>query len=441
MSLVERFSAHLTDLELSAARVLVAVSGGPDSVALLDLLVRSQDSHGFELVVAHLDHGIDPASSEVAGRVRSLAAQHGLKFEAREVNLGATATETLARERRYAWLEETRARTRSDFIFTAHHADDQVETVLMRVLAGSGPAGLAGMAARQGRVVRPLLPFHRHELEGHLSSAGLSAWIDPANSDPRHLRSWIRAELLPRVRSRVPQVEANLSRLAAQAGVNRAAWDAVLDLLPELDLRHEGQAISVAATPLGNYDSALTQATILALARRAGFPLGPSRARRVLRLLGGGCSGDQVPLGEQWTAELAFGRLRLYRLDAAASLPLPQSLEGHAGSANWGRWRFRWEPAIAPERQERAGLSAWFVPDSLTVRPWGPGDKVRPLGGSGRRLLVRCFQEARVPRSSRGAWPVFSGQEGILWVPGVCRADARIPPGGMEALRVDAQYA
>jgi tRNA(Ile)-lysidine synthase len=372
--------------------------------------------------------------------VRSLAAVHGLEFEAAQLRLGAAATETLARERRYAWLEEARARTGCDLIFTAHHADDQVETVLMRVLAGSGPAGLAGMAVRHGKVVRPLLPFRRYELEEHLSSAGLTAWVDPANSDPRHLRSWVRTELLPRLRSRVPEVEANLTRLAAQAGADRSAWDAVLDLLPGLDLLHEGEAISVAAGPLGKYDSALTQATILALARRAGFPLGPTRARRVLRLLRSGSSGDRVPLGGQWTAELTFERLRIYRRDAA-SLPLSQSLEGSAGSVSWGRWQFRWEPAIAPERQARAELSAWFTTNELMVRAWGPGDKVRPLGGSGRRLLVRCFQDARVPRSSRGSWPVLSGAEGILWVPGVCRADARIPPGGMEALRVDAQYA
>src|SRR3954464_9298367 len=197
MSLVQRFSAHLAGLEVPAGRVVVAVSGGPDSVVLLDLLMRSRETHGLELVVAHLDHGIDSASGEVANRVGSLAASLGLPFEPGELRLGSSATETVARERRYAWLEETRLRTGSDLIFTAHQADDQVETVLMRVLAGSGPAGLAGMAARQGRLVRPLLPFRRAELEEHVQSAGLEPWLDPANSDVRHQRSWIRTDVLP----------------------------------------------------------------------------------------------------------------------------------------------------------------------------------------------------------------------------------------------------
>jgi len=160
----------------------------------------------------------------------------------------------------------------------------------------------------------------------------------------------------------------------------------------------------------------------------------------VLRLLRSGSSGDRVPLGEGRTAELSFDRLRLNRVEAQP-LPPAQSLEGSEGSAIWGRWQFQWTRAIAPERQERAGLSAWFTPDALTLRAWGPGDKLRPLGGNGRRLIVRCFQDSRVPRSSRGSWPVLSGTEGVLWVPGVCRADARIPAAGMEALRVDAQHA
>jgi tRNA(Ile)-lysidine synthase len=355
------------------------------------------------------------------------------------LELGPSASETAARAERYAWLEQTRLRLGADFILTGHHADDQIETVLMRVLAGSGPAGLAGMAGLQGRLVRPLLPFRRAQLEEYLRSAGLEAWVDPANVDPRHLRSWIRAELLPLLRRRMPTVDHNLERVARQAGADRAAWDSVLNVLPGLDPRREGDGISVAAHPLGEYDSSLTQATILALARRAGCQLGPARARRVLTLLRDGSTGDRVPLGGRWTAELSFGRLRLSRV--VDSIPDPWLLEDREGQAVWGRWHFRWERAIAPERQERSALSAWFTLERLSVRAWAPGDRVKPLGGTGRRLIVRCFQEAQVPRSSRDSWPVLTGRDAVLWVPGVCRSGARLPAGGMEALRVDAQYA
>src|SRR5215204_62746 len=440
MGLTERFTAHLSMLGLSAERELVAVSGGPDSLALLDLLVKTRPHHALDLVAAHVDHGIQGESGLVAERVRTIAAGYGLPVKVGRLSLGPGATETEAREHRYAWLEATRARVGADLILTAHHADDQIETVLMRVLAGSGPAGLAGMAPYQGRVVRPLLPFRRAELEHHVSSAGLEPWHDPANSDSRHQRSWIRTELLPILRDRLVETDSNLLRVARHAGAERAAWDAVLDELPGLDLRAEKAGISVAAQALGNYDSTLTQATILALARRAGCPLGPSRAQRVISLVRSGASGDRVPLGAFWAAELSFGRL-LIRHHNEGPAPLPWALTGHEGSGAWGQWQFRWHRAITPVQQERSGLSAWFTLDPLTVRAWIPGDKVRPLGGTGRRLIVRCFQDARVPRSSRESWPVLTGTDDIVWVTGVCRSDARVPPAGVEALRVDAQYA
>jgi tRNA(Ile)-lysidine synthase len=440
MSLLKRFRDHIDDLHLPPGRALVAVSGGPDSVALLDLMVRSRDVHGLDLIVAHLDHGIHPAGAQVAVQVEALAASYGLPFEGGSIRLGPAASETLARARRYEWLEAVRARVGAGFICTAHHRDDQIETVLMRVLAGSGPAGLSGIAPIQGGIIRPLLPFRRAELADYLREVGRDSWLDPSNTDPRHLRSWIRTELLPFLHARVPRVSSNLERLGASATRDRQAWDAVLDALPDLELRAEGASISVAAATLADYDSALKQSIILSLARRIGCRLGPTRAGRVVRLVEHGVSGARVPLGNRWTAELAFGRLRLYA-DTLEPELRPWSLQGETGAGSWGRWRFRWEHARAPERQERSSLQAWFTLEPLTVRGWSPGERLKPIGGTGRRLVVRCFQEVRVPRSRRGSWPVLAQGQDVMWIPGVCRSDAHLPIQGAEALRVDAEYA
>lgn len=409
-------------------------------MALLDLLARSLDVHGQELVVAHVDHGIHPKSHVVAEQVQALAGTYGLPGRTGRLNLGPDAGETEARSQRYAWLDSLAGQLDAKVIFTAHHADDQMETVLMRVLAGSGPAGMAGMATTRGRLVRPLLPFRRAALLDHLEEVGLTSWTDPANSDPRHLRSWIRTDLLPAVRSRLPAIDENLLRTGRQAARDRAAWDALLDVLPGLDVAVEPDGISVAAPLLGGYDSPLAHALILAVARRVGCQLGPVRLSRVVGLLQVGTSGTRVPLGGDWFAELAFGRLRLCR-KMSSIMPGLLALEGQSGEATWGAWRFRWAPAVTPEHQERVGLTAWFSPNSLLVRAWAAGEKLKPLGGTGRRLVVRCFQDMRVPRSRRELWPVVARHQEIIWIPGVCRSDVQLPSHGSEAVRVDAEYA
>ena len=136
--MLDRFVSHVLSLEIQPARALIAVSGGPDSVALLDLLLQSRESHRLDLLVAHADHGISLESGDIAARVGELARVAGLKFVTAQLALGPEASETEAREARYGWLRRMRAAHEAKWIFTAHHADDQAETVLLRVLGGSG---------------------------------------------------------------------------------------------------------------------------------------------------------------------------------------------------------------------------------------------------------------------------------------------------------------
>src|SRR5437762_8160671 len=204
--LLSRLRDHLARRRLFAAggTAVVAVSGGPDSVALLDLVHSLAPELGLALVVAHADHGIQADSSSVGQAVAALASRYGLPFELGELHLGPDATETAARRARYAWLREVQRRRGAPYLVTAHHRDDQVETVVLRALRGSAPAGLAGIARRgRGGLVRPLLPFTRRELVEYATARGLPVHDDPANRDPRHLRSWVRATLLPLLSERL----------------------------------------------------------------------------------------------------------------------------------------------------------------------------------------------------------------------------------------------
>jgi tRNA(Ile)-lysidine synthase len=439
--LPQRLLAHIRRRRLfaKAGTAIVAVSGGPDSVALLDLLQGLPDDLGLTLVVAHVDHGISTAGRAVGRTVAKLAEKYGLPFEITELNLGSDTTETEARRARYAWLRELQDRLGARYLVTAHHQDDQIETVLLRLLRGSASAGLAGMSDQsRGGLVRPLLPFARAELAEYVAARKLPVYDDPANRDPRHLRSWIRGTLLPLLNDRVgAQLRGDLLGLRAHAARDRHAWDRVLDILPDLALEIEDGAFTVARAALSGYDNALSVALLRAAARRAGFVLGPARARRLLRLAQGQ-SGRRTPLGRGWSAEVAFDRLKVSRIDREIGCAFERILPGgEQGRALFGAYEIAWSWGSAPKRLERAAWTTWLDGSDWVVRPPARGDSVRPIGGVGRRPLRRLLMEGRVPRTARSHYPVVARGATVLWVPGICRSADALPAPGTRAVRLD----
>jgi tRNA(Ile)-lysidine synthase len=440
-TLSERFRAHALAARLFGrpGAAVVAVSGGADSVALLDLLAAAAPELGLTLVVAHADHGIQAGSGSVGRAVASLAARYDLPFELGELALGPDTTETVARRARYAWLGEVQRRRNARYLVTAHHQDDQAETVLLRALKGSAPAGLAGMPARgRGGLVRPLLSFTRAELAAHVAERGLGYHDDPANADPRHLRSWLRTALLPALADRLgTRVRGDLLRLGRAAASDRRAWDAVLELVPELALHTDAHAFGVARDALVRYDKTLSVALLRAAARRVGLVLGPARARQLLALARRQ-SGRRLPLGQGWIAEVQFDRLHVGRGFACAAESVnPADAQGQAV---FGAFTLNWRPESAPERVRRGGWTTWMADTDWEIRPGRPGDRLRPLGGTGRRELRRVLMEARVPRGERAQYPVVARGETILWVPGICRCADGLPEPGTRAVRVDVSH-
>ena len=256
------------------------------------------------------------------------------------------------------------------------------------------------------------------------------------NRDPRHLRSWLRTEIVPRMEQQLPDLTPRLLQLAAHARRERSAWRQLLSAWPDLSWKEEGGAHSLAIAALREMPAALRTAILGALAREAGCPSGPVRIQTAWDQIGDGTSGQRAHLGSGWQFEVAFDRLRL--LPALASNAVaPLSIDAPAGTIDWGVWRLEWKMEEAPVIQERAATTAWFASGALTVRPWRAGDRLRPLGATGRRLAVRCFQDARVPGSSRAGWPILENQGDIAWIPGVCRSDLLMPVPGTSSLRVE----
>jgi tRNA(Ile)-lysidine synthetase-like protein len=222
------------------------------------------------------------------------------------------------------------------------------------------------------------------------------------------------------------------------AASDRRAWDRMLDLVPELSLEVQAGGFAVARAVVCGYDPALSVALLRAAARRVGLVLGPARARRLVALARRP-SGRRLALGDGWSAEVAFHRLRVSRdaandIDCALEHVWPS---GERGSARFGEFEISWSPGAAPARIERATWTTWLDSAAWQVRAPARGDTLVPLGGVGRRPLRRLLMEARVPRSARPRYPVVSSGETILWVPGICRSAAGVPAPGTRAVRLD----
>ncbi len=448
--LADRLLSHIRDAGLfpRPGLALLAVSGGGDSGALLDLFSVLAPDLGLQIAVAHVDHGIAEESSDVAEQVMALAVRYQVAGHVRSLALGPAGSETRARGERYRALRELQRETTADYVVTAHHADDQIETVLFRFLRGSAPAGLAGIAPRGPHgLVRPLLPFSRAELRAWFESRFPTTdsrppiFRDPANDDFRHDRTWLRRHVLPVLRERLgARLDMNLLAGQHHAAREREAWASLVRRMPELDFRSTRFGVDVARASLRTYDKALSESLLRALAREAGCLLGPGRAARLANLVAGGSSGRVLELGDGWEAALVFDRLRIERRPRLES---PRPIEWgatDAGSVDWGDWEISWRPEPAGV-SSRSGLTAWVSMGPGEIRAAHGGDQLFPLGGVGRRSVHRLLMEAKVPRSERVEYPIMVRGPDLLWIPGVCRAAASVPSPGEVALRIDARHA
>jgi tRNA(Ile)-lysidine synthase len=204
-------------------RVLVAVSGGPDSMALLHVLAGLRRSMGHVLFAHGVDHGLRPAAVAELDLAEELALALEVPFGRTRVAVAPGGNlQARARAARYTALRQAAQALRATVIATGHHADDRAETVLIRLLRGAGPSGLACLPPRSGDLVRPFLQARRPDVDAHLARHGIRTARDPSNADPRFLRTRIRLELLPALERLSPGIVGHLCALADQLAGTRA---------------------------------------------------------------------------------------------------------------------------------------------------------------------------------------------------------------------------
>jgi len=405
--------------------VVVLLSGGRDSVCLLDVAARIA---GPACVAAvHVDYGLRPEAGADADHCRALCAALGVALTVEQAMPHAGGNvQAWARELRYAAAARAASRRGPETaIAVGHTADDQVETILYRLASSPSRRALLGMRAREGAVVRPLLGLTRAQTTAYCEARGL-AWRDDATNDGRrYARNRVRHDLLAALREIHPAAEANVLRLAAVLGEEAELLDALAD--EQLD---DG---TIALERLRALAPALRRLVVQRLADDAAgrpVPGAAGRAEAVAALRERGTAYAELGGGVRAVAE--YG---VVRAEAVARGPRGEALPAHGagegelapvelpipGAVAFGGWRVACE-ASAPEPREgvldRAALGA----GPLLVRPWRSGDRIAPVGLGGSKSLQDLFTARRIPRARRGALPVVLAGEEIAWVPGVATA-------------------
>lgn len=307
----------------AGARVLLAVSGGADSLALADGCAELARAGRLSVWVLHVEHGLRGAASlEDAELVRRFCRERELPFSCRQVDVAGyvqTAShislESGARELRYQALVEEAERVGADYIVTAHHSDDQAETVLLRLLRGSGTAGLAAMSRRRGMLLRPLLELRREELEAYCRLRQIAYCRDTSNEDVYYLRNRVRLELLPYLERRFnPEVRRALIQTASVLAEDEACLTELADRCYENVASREQEKLALALAPLREQPPAVRRRVLRRACFEAGLrELGYAHTAALDRLCCSGGGGRRLDLPGFFTAAVRKGRLYICR--------------------------------------------------------------------------------------------------------------------------------
>ncbi|HEY1348720.1 MAG TPA: tRNA lysidine(34) synthetase TilS, partial [Ktedonobacteraceae bacterium] len=464
--MLERVIACIDRYQLlpDEGKVVVGVSGGADSLCLLHLLQGlcgpGKRYPGVQLQAAHLNHMLrGPESEHDARTVAHTMETWGIPCTSGQSDVLALARrekrslEDAARVARYRFLHAVASGAR---IAVAHHADDQVETLLLHWLRGSSLSGQAGMSPRQGEIIRPLLEITRAEILAYCRDHALTPLEDQSNRDPRFLRNRVRHELLPLLQELNPAIRRTLLRNAQIARVDlawldmqvSASWSRVVLRENAERITLDPQALS--ALPLSLQHHLLRRVTARLCAGQS--PLQSRHLQLFARLLQTEHSGGQarsLHLPGRLCAVLQTRSLYIERqtpsrvgnpvspggqihlpIPGAAILPgtfwmarvepLPEIvIDSLRDALRQEHWPLVWQ-RLGPLDRFTVYIDGATVGEQVLVRTWQPGDRIMPLGMNSSKKLQDIFVDRHIPRSERPTLPLFFSQAHCLWVAGLC---------------------
>lgn len=425
-----RLSSVQLQLLRPGMRVMAAVSGGADSVALFRVLAEAGKAAGIVLSVGHVHHGIRGAEADGdAEFVQDLAAKFGAEFHLLKEDVPARAAqrqetiEEAARNTRYEFFAKCMREGLVDAVATAHTLDDQAETVLLKLLRGAWTEGLSGIhpvvKLEAGQILRPLLSVRRSEIEAYLRQLGQEWREDCTNQELIYTRNRVRHELLPSLASFNPQIAVQLSALAEIARDEELYWQSQIGallphiLLPGKPVRGGGRAagsgelgVALEVERIRSMDMALQRRVLRAAVQRAGGTLDFYHTEALLQLALTGSSGQKLSLPGNLMAERTPRELRILPEEKSAEI-LPEYILPIPGEV------------VAEAFGVKLLASGPSSSSIILVRAWKPGDRVTLRYSRGPKKMKEVLERMRVPASERASWPVAVYEGKVIWMRGV----------------------
>jgi len=416
-------------------RLLTALSGGADSVALLCMLADCRDRFGLTVAAAHVDHSIRGAESRAdAEFCRELCRKLDVPFYMETVDVPACrlpgeGLETAARRLRYDALRRMKEASGSQLIALAHHLNDQAETVLMHLLRGCGPEGVGGMEILSGDLYRPLLNTPKAALEEYLLQRDIPWRTDSTNADAFTPRNALRLHGLPALEESYPNAAQAIARYAEAAQCESRFMDRLAGEFLAAHLEHGPYGARILRP-----DEADEAVLRRALRKICGADLPHDRLTELSAL----CRKDRgrLEISGRLAAERTPGAIYLLPKRAQLPEPVPLPREGTAAFGNFGAMTVRPSAAVPiRDNPDRQVLDAAAL-EGAVLRTRRDGDRIRPLG-SGDRLLSDCFTDRKIDRPLRDFIPLIAVGSRVLWAVGVCiSADAAIRPDTARAVQL-----
>ncbi len=421
------------DMVRRGEKVLVAVSGGPDSIALLRLMLDLSKELGIILHAFHLDHRLRPESEGDAAFVAAVCERLGVQLESASYDVPSFLRETGlsvedgARRVRYRLLEETADRIGAHRIALGHQADDQVETFLMRLIRGTGLAGLSAIPPVRGRFIRPLIEVDKDEILEYLDEVGEGFVIDASNEDLSFLRNRIRLRLIPELLGYNPAFKRLVLQTVEIAREDEALLETETSWRFEAISSVEDGIVSISLADFNKQPPAIARRIVRRALEIAKGDLLGFEFKHASEVLNGAAAGSlRVDLPGEVVAAVEAGELVIGRKSAMMpppAKPVELPVPGIAKAPELGcivkaevvsaeGYEISKDPFVAQLDAER-------VKSPLAVRSWRPGDAFAPLGMYGEKKLQDFFVDEKVPRRRRPRIPIVEGGGEILWVVGM----------------------